>query len=155
VEAINSAESIVHDTETKMEEYKDQLPAEEVSINFTHIRLLPSVLQRILIAINSRLIINAVFLAADRLRVLLHTELGSPLVCTHVTSEGCTHIHKHSLVEAYNYTIAKNLWAFMFCFWSGFKIFLSTVLDNPPPLMVGAQLCRLSPVEAYSSIGLI
>jgi molecular chaperone DnaK len=30
VEAINQAEGIVHDTETKMEEYKDQLPKEEV-----------------------------------------------------------------------------------------------------------------------------
>ncbi|CRK98946.1 CLUMA_CG012105, isoform A [Clunio marinus] len=29
IEAINQAESIVHDTETKMEEYKDQLPQEE------------------------------------------------------------------------------------------------------------------------------
>lgn len=31
VEAINSAEGIIHDTETKMEEFKDQLPADEVS----------------------------------------------------------------------------------------------------------------------------
>lgn len=31
VEAVNQAEGIVHDTETKMEEYKDQLPKEEVS----------------------------------------------------------------------------------------------------------------------------
>lgn len=30
VEAVNQAEGIVHDTETKMEEYKSQLPAEEV-----------------------------------------------------------------------------------------------------------------------------
>lgn len=29
IEAVNQAESIVHDTETKMEEYKDQLPKEE------------------------------------------------------------------------------------------------------------------------------
>lgn len=29
VEAVNQAEGIVHDTETKMEEYKDQLPKEE------------------------------------------------------------------------------------------------------------------------------
>merc|ERR1712136_480146 len=29
VEAVNSAEGIIHDTETKMEEFKDQLPAEE------------------------------------------------------------------------------------------------------------------------------
>jgi len=31
VEAVNHAEGIVHDTESKMEEYKDQLPAEECS----------------------------------------------------------------------------------------------------------------------------
>lgn len=31
VEAVNQAEGIVHDTETKMEEYKSQLPQEEVS----------------------------------------------------------------------------------------------------------------------------
>jgi hypothetical protein len=31
VEALNQAESIVHDTESKMEEFKAQLPAEEVS----------------------------------------------------------------------------------------------------------------------------
>lgn len=31
VEAVNQAEGIVHDTETKMEEFKDQLPKEEVS----------------------------------------------------------------------------------------------------------------------------
>lgn len=30
VEAVNQAEGIVHDTETKMEEYKSQLPQEEV-----------------------------------------------------------------------------------------------------------------------------
>ena len=30
VEAINQAEGIVHDTETKMDEFKDQLPADEV-----------------------------------------------------------------------------------------------------------------------------
>lgn len=29
VEAVNQAEGIVHDTETKMEEYKDQLPKDE------------------------------------------------------------------------------------------------------------------------------
>lgn len=29
VEAVNQAEGIVHDTETKMEEFKDQLPKEE------------------------------------------------------------------------------------------------------------------------------
>lgn len=32
VEAINQAESIVHDTESKMDEFKDQLPQEEVLI---------------------------------------------------------------------------------------------------------------------------
>lgn len=31
VEVINLAEGIIHDTETKMDEYKDQLPKEEVS----------------------------------------------------------------------------------------------------------------------------
>merc|ERR1712209_97541 len=31
VEACNSAEGIIHDTESKMEEYKDQLPAEDVT----------------------------------------------------------------------------------------------------------------------------
>lgn len=30
VEAVNRAESIVHDVEVKMEEFRDQLPAEEV-----------------------------------------------------------------------------------------------------------------------------
>lgn len=30
VEEVNRIESILHDTETKMEEYKDQLPADEV-----------------------------------------------------------------------------------------------------------------------------
>lgn len=32
VEAVNMAEGIVHDTETKMEEFKDQLPADEVNM---------------------------------------------------------------------------------------------------------------------------
>ena len=31
VEVVNSAESIVHDVESKMEEFKDQLPQDEVS----------------------------------------------------------------------------------------------------------------------------
>lgn len=31
VEAFNQAENIIHETETKMEEFKDQLPADEVS----------------------------------------------------------------------------------------------------------------------------
>lgn len=30
VEAVNQAEGVIHDTETKMEEYKSQLPQEEV-----------------------------------------------------------------------------------------------------------------------------
>ena len=30
MEAVNQAENIVHDTESKMEEFKDQLPADEV-----------------------------------------------------------------------------------------------------------------------------
>ena len=30
VEAVNQAEGIIHDTETKMDEFKDQLPADEV-----------------------------------------------------------------------------------------------------------------------------
>ena len=34
IEAINQGESIIHDTESKMEEFKDQLPAEEVSFLF-------------------------------------------------------------------------------------------------------------------------
>lgn len=32
VEAVNMAEGIVHDTESKMEEFKDQLPADEVEV---------------------------------------------------------------------------------------------------------------------------
>ena len=31
IEAVNQAEGVLHDTETKMEEYKDQLPADEVT----------------------------------------------------------------------------------------------------------------------------
>ena len=30
IEAVNHAESVIHDTETKIEEFKDQLPADEV-----------------------------------------------------------------------------------------------------------------------------
>jgi len=30
VEAVNAAEGIIHDTESKMEEFKDQLPSDEV-----------------------------------------------------------------------------------------------------------------------------
>lgn len=33
MEAVNSAEGIIHDTEAKMEEFKDQLPADEVLIS--------------------------------------------------------------------------------------------------------------------------
>lgn len=32
VEVVNQAEGIIHDTETKMDEYKDQLPQEEVTL---------------------------------------------------------------------------------------------------------------------------
>ena len=31
VEAVNSAENIIHDTDSKMDEFKEQLPADEVS----------------------------------------------------------------------------------------------------------------------------
>lgn len=34
VEALNQAENIIHETESKMEEFKDQLPSEEVSFTF-------------------------------------------------------------------------------------------------------------------------
>lgn len=34
VEAVNVAEGIVHDTESKMEEFKDQLPSDDVFIPF-------------------------------------------------------------------------------------------------------------------------
>lgn len=39
VEAVNMAEGIIHDTESKMEEFKDQLPADEVSVKlfFSHL----------------------------------------------------------------------------------------------------------------------
>ena len=30
IEAVNQGESIIHDTESKIDEFKDQLPAEEV-----------------------------------------------------------------------------------------------------------------------------
>lgn len=45
VEAVNQAEGIVHDTETKMEEYKDQLPKEEcekLKVEITKVRELLS-----------------------------------------------------------------------------------------------------------------
>ena len=32
-EAVNQAEGIIHDTETKMEEFKDQLPSDEVKLS--------------------------------------------------------------------------------------------------------------------------
>lgn len=44
VEAVNSAESIIHDTETKMEEFKDQLPADECTKLKEHISSLRTVL---------------------------------------------------------------------------------------------------------------
>lgn len=31
IEAVNQAESVIHDTESKMEEFKDQLPSDEVN----------------------------------------------------------------------------------------------------------------------------
>lgn len=37
IEAINHAEGVVHDIETKMEEFKDQLPADEVGGDDMHI----------------------------------------------------------------------------------------------------------------------
>lgn len=36
VEAVNMAEGIIHDTESKMEEFKDQLPADEVGSFWSH-----------------------------------------------------------------------------------------------------------------------
>lgn len=36
IEAVNNAEAIVHDTETKMDEFKDQLPNDEVSSTIVH-----------------------------------------------------------------------------------------------------------------------
>lgn len=36
VEAINQAEGIIHDTETKMVEYQSQLPQDEVRFQFSH-----------------------------------------------------------------------------------------------------------------------
>lgn len=32
MEAVNAAEGIIHDTESKMEEFKDQLPSDEVVV---------------------------------------------------------------------------------------------------------------------------
>lgn len=40
VEAVNQAEGIMHDTESKMEEYKSQLPQEEVIVYKTFVFLL-------------------------------------------------------------------------------------------------------------------
>lgn len=36
VEAINQAEGIVHDTENKMVEFKEQLPQDEVRMGYTY-----------------------------------------------------------------------------------------------------------------------
>lgn len=36
VEAVNQAEGIIHDTESKLEEFKAQLPQDEVSICIMH-----------------------------------------------------------------------------------------------------------------------
>lgn len=44
IEAVNSAEGIVHDTETKMEEYKSQLPSEEYAKMKEHIATVRTVL---------------------------------------------------------------------------------------------------------------
>lgn len=33
IEAVNQGESIIHDTESKLDEFKDQLPSEEVLIS--------------------------------------------------------------------------------------------------------------------------
>ena len=41
-EAVNQAEGIIHDTETKMEEFKDQLPSEEVSWSSYNLPVLPN-----------------------------------------------------------------------------------------------------------------
>ena len=38
IEAVNQAEGVLHDTESKMEEYKDQLPAEDVTKMKTQIQ---------------------------------------------------------------------------------------------------------------------
>lgn len=38
VEAVNQAEGIIHDTESKLEEFKPQLPQEEVGLSFTYCR---------------------------------------------------------------------------------------------------------------------
>ncbi len=35
VEAVNQAESVIHDVESKMEEFKEQLPADEVPLSFS------------------------------------------------------------------------------------------------------------------------
>lgn len=44
VEVVNSAEGIIHDTETKMEEYKDQLPADECKNLQEHISKVRNIL---------------------------------------------------------------------------------------------------------------
>lgn len=40
MEAVNTAEGIVHDTESKMEEFKDQLPADEVNWKFSGVSII-------------------------------------------------------------------------------------------------------------------
>ena len=40
VEEVNRVESILHDTESKMEEYKDQLPSDEVKKIFFTLKIL-------------------------------------------------------------------------------------------------------------------
>lgn len=55
IEAINQAESIVHDTEAKMEEFKDQLPKEEVSSDKYQLN-------------QSELLNFSIFLQCDKLR---------------------------------------------------------------------------------------
>lgn len=37
MEAVNAAEGIIHDTESKMEEFKDQLPSDEVAEFFSFV----------------------------------------------------------------------------------------------------------------------
>ena len=44
MEAVNSAEGIIHDTESKMEEFKDQLPEDEVAYKFFTVLLLSVIL---------------------------------------------------------------------------------------------------------------
>lgn len=41
MEAINTAEGIIHDTESKMEEFKDQLPSDEVIMILSMLLMVP------------------------------------------------------------------------------------------------------------------